>query len=94
MGSIPKLGSYPGGGNGNPLVFLPGKSHGQRILVGYSPWGRKIVGYDLVTKQQQIWAVLKVERDSRNYIWDIVSGPPEVYNPITELKQTYEPAEK
>ena len=22
-------------------VFLPGKSHGQRNLVGYSPWGRK-----------------------------------------------------
>ena len=22
-------------------VFLPGKSHGQRHLVGYSPWGRK-----------------------------------------------------
>ena len=22
-------------------VFLPGKSHGLRILVGYSPWGRK-----------------------------------------------------
>ena len=22
-------------------VFLPGKSHGQRILVGYSPWGHK-----------------------------------------------------
>ena len=22
-------------------VFLPGKSHGRRILVGYSPWGRK-----------------------------------------------------
>ena len=21
------------------LVFLPGKSHGQRSLVGYSPWG-------------------------------------------------------
>ena len=21
--------------------FLPGKSHGQRNLVGYSPWGRK-----------------------------------------------------
>ena len=21
-------------------VFLPGKSHGQRGLVGYSPWGR------------------------------------------------------
>ena len=23
------------------LVFLPGKSHGQRSLIGYSPWGRK-----------------------------------------------------
>ena len=22
-------------------VFLPGKLHGQRSLVGYSPWGRK-----------------------------------------------------
>ena len=22
-------------------VFLPGKSHGQRILVGYSPWSRQ-----------------------------------------------------
>ena len=23
------------------LVFLPGESHGQRNLAGYSPWGRK-----------------------------------------------------
>ena len=28
------------------LVFLPGKSHGQRSLVGYSPWGCKRVGHD------------------------------------------------
>ena len=34
-------------------VFLPGKSHGQRNLVGYSPWGRR-VRHDLVTEQQQI----------------------------------------
>ena len=34
-------------------VFLPGKSHGQRSLVGYSPWGGKRVGYNLVAKQQQ-----------------------------------------
>ena len=27
-------------------VFLPGKSHGQRILAGYSPWGHKTVRYD------------------------------------------------
>ena len=29
-------------------VFLPGKSHGQRRLAGYSPWGRKRVRPDLV----------------------------------------------
>ena len=34
------------------LVFLLGKSNGQRSLVGYSPWSRKKVGYDLGTKQQ------------------------------------------
>ena len=33
-------------------VFLPGKFHRQRSLVGYSPWGLKRVGDDLVTKQQ------------------------------------------
>ena len=33
-------------------VFLPGKSHGQRSLVGNSPWGLKRVGYNLVTKKQ------------------------------------------
>ena len=35
-------------------VFLPGKSHGQRNLVGYSPWGHKSVGQDLATKQQDL----------------------------------------
>ena len=40
VSSIPGLGRYPGEGNGNPLqYFLPGKSHGQRSLAGYSPWG-------------------------------------------------------
>ena len=33
------------------LVFLPGKSHGQRNLAGYSLWGRKRVGHNLVTSQ-------------------------------------------
>ena len=34
-------------------VFLPGKSHGQRSLAGYSPRGCKRVGHNSVTKQQQ-----------------------------------------
>ena len=33
-------------------VFLPKKSHGQRSMGGYSPWGCKRVRYDLVIKQQ------------------------------------------
>ena len=32
-------------------VFLPGKSHGQRSQVGYSPWGPKRVRHGLATKQ-------------------------------------------
>ena len=32
----------PGEGNGNPLQYsCQEKSHGQRILAGYSPWGCK-----------------------------------------------------
>ena len=34
-------------------VFLPGEPHGQRNLAGCSPQGRRWVGHDLVTKQQQ-----------------------------------------
>ena len=34
-------------------VILPGRSHAQRILVGYSLWGRKIIWHNLATKQQQ-----------------------------------------
>ena len=45
-GDVRDTGSNPGsgrcsvGGHGNPPpVFLPGESHGQRSLTGYSPWG-------------------------------------------------------
>ena len=55
VGSIPVLGRSPGEGNGTLLqysffflhthnatpVFLPGKFHGERSLVGYRPWGYK-----------------------------------------------------
>jgi len=33
-------------------VFLPGISHGQRSLAGYSAWSQKRVRHDLATKQQ------------------------------------------
>ena len=43
LGSITGLGRSPGGGHGKTLqsVLLPGESHGQRNLAGYSPRGSK-----------------------------------------------------
>ena len=41
-GLIPGLGRLPRGGNSTPSVILPGKFQGQRSLVGYSPWGRRV----------------------------------------------------
>ena len=54
-------------------VFLPGESHGQRSLEGYSPWVAK--RHDLAIKQQQdedipgtrpIWA--KAQREQARYM--------------------------
>jgi len=42
LGSIPGLGRSVGGGHGNPLLYSCLENpHGQRSLVGYSPWGCK-----------------------------------------------------
>ena len=42
LGSIPGLGSSPGGGHGHPLQYSCLENpHGQRSLVDYSPWGHK-----------------------------------------------------
>ena len=56
VGLIPTVRKTPWRRKWQPTpVFLPGKSHGQRSLVGYCPWGRKRVRYDLATKQQHQW---------------------------------------
>ena len=41
-------------------VFLPGKSHGQRRLSGYSPWGGKRIGHVLEHNcaQSYLWSFL------------------------------------
>ena len=43
--SAGNAGSIPGSGRPrewlSTLIFLPGESHGQRSLAGYSPWGHK-----------------------------------------------------
>ena len=52
--SDPWVGNIPWRRKWQPTpIFLPGKSQGQRSLVGYSPWGLQRVIYNLVTEQQQ-----------------------------------------
>ena len=45
LGLHPWVGKMPWRRAWQPTpVFLPGESHGQRSLVGYSPWGQKELG--------------------------------------------------
>ena len=68
MGLIPRWGRSPErGGNGNWPVFLPGKSHGQRSLGGYSsPWGLKESD---MTKHTHIHASPWGGGVTKNWIW-------------------------
>ena len=66
-GSIPGLGRSPGEGNGNPFPFLPGESHGQRSLVGYSWWDHR-VRHDWVTGTTHLYLFLYIPHLS-DIIW-------------------------
>ena len=60
--SIPGSGRSPGEGNGKPTpVFLPGKSHGWRSLVGYGPRGHK----ESDTTEQRYFLSFLVSADLR-----------------------------
>ena len=52
MGLIPGLGRSPGEENTTHSSILDWEIHGQKSLVGYSPWGQKRVRHDSATKQQ------------------------------------------
>ena len=54
-GLIPRLGRSPGEGT---LVFLTREFHGQRTLVGYSPWGHKESD---MTKQLSLFTEKKIK---------------------------------
>ena len=45
-------------------VFLPGESHGQRSLAGYSPWGQKEPGMTEVAQHTRIHSELHSTTDS------------------------------
>ena len=62
LGSIPGLGRSPGGEHGNPLQYSCLENpHGQRSLVGYSPWGRKESD-----TTEQIWSLHSTMHCIRN----------------------------
>ena len=43
LGSVPGLGRFPGGGHVNSLQYSCLENpHGQRSLMGYSPWRRRV----------------------------------------------------
>ena len=56
-------------------VLLPGKSHGQRSLIGYSPWGCKesdmteqlhFPNQTKESKHYMIWLICKILKNDRN----------------------------
>ena len=49
-------------------VFLPGESHGQRSLVGYSPWGPKRGRHNWVTEDTCTVNGIGIVSDVREYI--------------------------
>ena len=56
-GSIPGLGRPPWRRTWQPTpVFLPGESHGQWSLAGYSPWGHK----ESDTTNTHTWILLDI----------------------------------
>ena len=61
-GFIPWVGKIPWRRAWQPTpVFLPGGSHGQRSLVGYSPWDRTLLsGFSLYFCTKGLWRILKV----------------------------------
>ena len=67
-GSIPGSERFPWKRKWEPIpIFLPGKSHGQRNLAGYSPWGLKRVRQDLLSIQQRRVGGLSSKGEVRNH---------------------------
>ena len=56
---FPVSGRFPGGGNGNLPFLLPGESHGQRSLVGYSPQCHKELDTTQHTRTTDLYFMLR-----------------------------------
>ena len=59
------------------LVFSPGKSHGQRSLAGYSPWGHResdMTGHTHARTQTHTHPERKGKQDQEEVCWRGVCG--------------------
>ena len=66
---IPELEKSPGEGDGNLLqYYCLGNPMNRGAWWGYSPWGRKRVGHDLVTKQQQQISTLNMQKIKQAFL--------------------------
>ena len=92
-GLIPGWGRSTGEGNGNPRQ-LPGKSHGQRILSGYSPWDRKKSD---VTEWLSLSFLENGSNSTKVYAWSHTPPSPKSHldwPPLTSLEQFSEFSER
>ena len=78
--AIPGLGRSPEGGHGTPLQFTCLEDpHGQKTLVGYSPWDRK----ESDTTKQLSAAHNSVVCNNKEYSWCLSWVPvPKVQKPL------------
>ena len=66
-GFDPWLGKIPWRRKWQPTpVFLPGESHGQRSLMGYSPWGLRRVGHDWIDLAAAAGFVEREKKEGNN----------------------------
>ena len=77
------MGSIPEKEMATHSNILAGKSHGQRSLEGYSPWGHNRLGHDLETKQQQSEDYNIVTKREKRRRW--LSQCPFMESKISEL---------
>ena len=70
-------------------VFLPGISHGQRSLVGYSPWGRKEsdTTEQLITPQERMKWLGQSRNDAQLWMYLVVK----VKSSVVKHNNTEEP---
>ena len=69
LGLVPRSGKSPGEENGNPPQYSCLENpHGQKSLVGHSPWGHR-VGHDRQLSTRACWKDPTCQRATEKYCW-------------------------